>query len=207
MRSGIQVHLGTTFQGRRDDRRSPDQAARSRRRDRTLIRLQRSDRQHSWKAVFQGNHQLCRNRGRESQDSLRSSGAIHTRSFCLIRHWTQLARLIRGKGSITYSDLCLLIDYHYWAHDRVLDAVSALIPDQFVSSLGNSFSSDHDTIAHLCTAERIWITRLQGKQWQNIRRANAFLQCLLEKSRACLAIALLSVALPAIESIHLSDTE
>lgn len=40
-----------------------------------------------------------------------------------------------------------------------------------------------------------------------IRRANAFLQCLLEKSRACLAIALLSVALPAIESIHLSDTE
>jgi uncharacterized damage-inducible protein DinB len=65
---------------------------------------------------------------------------------------------------MTYNDLCVLIDYHYWARDRVLNAVSAIAPDQFVRPLGNNFSPVRDTVAQLCTAEHIWITRLKGEK-------------------------------------------
>jgi uncharacterized damage-inducible protein DinB len=64
---------------------------------------------------------------------------------------------------MTYEDLRLLIDYNYWARDRVLDAVGTITPEQFIRSTGNSFSSVRDTVAHICDAERIWITRLKGE--------------------------------------------
>jgi uncharacterized damage-inducible protein DinB len=62
-----------------------------------------------------------------------------------------------------YDELRLLIDYHYWARDRVLDALATITPEQFTRPMGNSFSSVRDTVAHLCSAERIWITRLKGE--------------------------------------------
>ena len=62
---------------------------------------------------------------------------------------------------MTYGDLRLLIDYHYWARDRVLDAVSAITREQFIRPMGNSFNLVRDTVAHICAAERIWITRLK----------------------------------------------
>src|SRR5215472_15874159 len=65
---------------------------------------------------------------------------------------------------MTYDDLGLLVDYNYWARDRILDAVSALTPEQFSQPLGNSFSSIRDTIAHICDAESIWIRRWNGEQ-------------------------------------------
>ena len=64
---------------------------------------------------------------------------------------------------MTYNELCLLIDYHYWARDRVLDAVASITPEQFIRPMGNSFNSVRDTVAHICAAERIWITRLKGE--------------------------------------------
>ena len=69
---------------------------------------------------------------------------------------------------MTYDDLRLLIDYHYWARDRVLDAVSAITLEQFTRPMGNSFSSVRDTVAHICAAERIWITRLKGEKPQGL---------------------------------------
>jgi uncharacterized damage-inducible protein DinB len=71
---------------------------------------------------------------------------------------------------MTYDDLRLLIDYHYWARDRVLDAVSAITPEQFTRPMGNSFSSVRDTVAHICAAERIWITRLKGENLQGLQK-------------------------------------
>src|SRR5215472_11608020 len=65
---------------------------------------------------------------------------------------------------MTYDVLGLLVDYNYWARDRILDAVSALTPEQFTKKLGNSFSSIRDTIAHICDAESIWIRRWNGEQ-------------------------------------------
>jgi uncharacterized damage-inducible protein DinB len=70
---------------------------------------------------------------------------------------------------MTYDDLCLLIDYNYWARDRVLDAVAAITPEQFVHPMGSSFSSVRDTVAHICAAERIWITRLKGEKPQALQ--------------------------------------
>ena len=65
---------------------------------------------------------------------------------------------------MTFYDLNNLVDYNYWARDRVLDAVSALTLEQFTCDLGNSFSSVRDTVAHICDAEYIWVTRWRGGQ-------------------------------------------
>ena len=60
------------------------------------------------------------------------------------------------------SDLRVLLDYHYWARDRVLDAASALTPEQFTRDLGSSFKSVRDTLAHTYAAEWAWHSRWQG---------------------------------------------
>jgi uncharacterized damage-inducible protein DinB len=71
---------------------------------------------------------------------------------------------------MTLDDLYLLIDYNYWARDRVLDAVALIAPEQFTCSMDNSFSSARDTIAHICAAERIWIHRLKGESLQVLQK-------------------------------------
>jgi uncharacterized damage-inducible protein DinB len=63
---------------------------------------------------------------------------------------------------MTADDLRLLLDYHYWARDRVLDASEALTQEQLTRDLGNSFKSVRDTLAHLHAAEWIWLSRWQG---------------------------------------------
>ena len=60
-------------------------------------------------------------------------------------------------------DLRTLVDFHYWARDRVLDAVAALTPEQYTRDLGSSFKSVHDTLRHLYLAEWIWYSRWQGE--------------------------------------------
>ena len=67
---------------------------------------------------------------------------------------------------MTYDGLRLLIDYNYWARDRVVDAVAKITPEHFIRPMGNSFSSVRDTIANVCTAEHIWIARLKGDKPQ-----------------------------------------
>ena len=56
-----------------------------------------------------------------------------------------------------------LLDYHYWARDRLLDAVERLTPDQFVQDLGNSFGSIRDTLVHVVSAEWAWCSRWEGE--------------------------------------------
>jgi uncharacterized damage-inducible protein DinB len=60
------------------------------------------------------------------------------------------------------SYLRLLVDYHYWARDRVLDAVESLTPEQFNTDLGSSFKSVRLTLVHLYSSEWIWFQRWQG---------------------------------------------
>lgn len=55
-----------------------------------------------------------------------------------------------------------LLDYHYWARDRLLDAVEALDPDQFCQDLGSSFGSIRDTLPHVVSAEWVWCSRWLG---------------------------------------------
>ena len=59
-------------------------------------------------------------------------------------------------------DLRLLLDYHYWARDRVLEATAALTPEQFARELGGSFRSVRDTLGHLIGAEQVWLSRWTG---------------------------------------------
>jgi uncharacterized damage-inducible protein DinB len=56
-----------------------------------------------------------------------------------------------------------LVDYHYWARDRMLEAVGQLRTEQFLRDLGSSFKSVRDTLAHLHGAESIWYARWRGE--------------------------------------------
>jgi uncharacterized damage-inducible protein DinB len=63
---------------------------------------------------------------------------------------------------MTANDLRHLIDYHYWARDRVLDAVRALEVSAFTAPRESSFTSIRDTLAHTYLAEWAWYSRWQG---------------------------------------------
>jgi uncharacterized damage-inducible protein DinB len=56
-----------------------------------------------------------------------------------------------------------LIDFHYWARDRMLAALDALSPEQYERPLGNSFASVRDTVNHLYQAEWVWYSRWIGE--------------------------------------------
>lgn len=60
------------------------------------------------------------------------------------------------------TDLRTLVDFNYWARDRMLAAVEPLPVDQYLRDLGNSFRSVRDTVVHMYSAEWVWYTRWQG---------------------------------------------
>ena len=64
---------------------------------------------------------------------------------------------------MTRADVQNLIDYNYWARDRLLEAVDQLTPEQFTRDLGSSFRSVRDTLAHLHAAEWVWYRRWEGE--------------------------------------------
>ncbi|MDQ3171251.1 MAG: DinB family protein [Acidobacteriota bacterium] len=63
---------------------------------------------------------------------------------------------------MTPAELCLLLDYHYWARDRMLDALDPLPSGAFTKPMGNSFGSIRDTVVHVYSAEWIWLQRWHG---------------------------------------------
>jgi uncharacterized damage-inducible protein DinB len=64
---------------------------------------------------------------------------------------------------VNLQDVHELIDYHYWARDRLLDAVDPLAPAEFSRDLGNSFKSIRDTLVHLYSADWVWHSRWMGQ--------------------------------------------
>jgi hypothetical protein len=63
---------------------------------------------------------------------------------------------------MTLDDLRHLLDYHYWALHRVLDAVGTLTDDQYTRDLVSSFRSVRDTLVHTYAAEWAWHSRWHG---------------------------------------------
>lgn len=63
---------------------------------------------------------------------------------------------------MTYPEIFTLLDYHYWARDRILDAAAPLTPEQFTRDLGSSFKSVRDTLSHIYGAEWVWHSRWLG---------------------------------------------
>lgn len=67
--------------------------------------------------------------------------------------------MLRG---MTPTDLRTLLDYHYWARDRLLAAVEQLTPEQYTRELGSSFGSVRDTLVYTYSAEWAWHSRWRG---------------------------------------------
>ena len=63
---------------------------------------------------------------------------------------------------MTLQDLRTMLDYHYWARDRLLDALQTVAREQLKRDLGSSFKSIHETIVHTYSAEWAWHSRWQG---------------------------------------------
>jgi len=71
-------------------------------------------------------------------------------------------------------DLQTMLDYHYWARDRLLDAVATLTPEQYTRDLGSSFKSVRETVTHVYAAEWAWHERWQGRSPTALLPADQF---------------------------------
>ena len=75
---------------------------------------------------------------------------------------------------MNFEDLQTLVDYHYWARDRLLSVVETLSKEQLTKNLGNSFPSIFDTVVHLYGADWIWRTRWNGESPTALPASSAF---------------------------------
>ncbi len=71
-------------------------------------------------------------------------------------------------------DVAVLLDYHYWARDRLLAALEPLTAEQYTRDLGNSFPSIRDTAVHIYAAEWAWHSRWQGQSPTALLTADRF---------------------------------
>jgi uncharacterized damage-inducible protein DinB len=75
---------------------------------------------------------------------------------------------------VDHKDLRILLDYNYWARDRLYDAVQELTPEQFLRNLGSSFPSVRDTLVHIYSAEWIWLSRWKGESPSAMLKAESY---------------------------------
>lgn len=75
---------------------------------------------------------------------------------------------------MTPNEVQTLLDYNYWARDRLMDAVASLSTEQFTRDLKNSFPSIRDTVAHLHAAEWVWYRRWVGESPTALLPADRF---------------------------------
>jgi uncharacterized damage-inducible protein DinB len=55
-----------------------------------------------------------------------------------------------------------LVNYNYWARDRILDAAQPLTPDQLAAPMPGNYSTLRSTLVHTMWVEWLWLSRLQG---------------------------------------------
>jgi len=80
---------------------------------------------------------------------------------------------------MTKDDIQLIYEYDRWANNKVLQAVSALSPEQFTRDLGGSFRSVRDTLVHIIGGEWIWLA-----YWKDPPESAAFLADLRKRREA-----------------------
>jgi len=61
------------------------------------------------------------------------------------------------------AEVTTMLDYHYWARDRVLAAAEALTPEQYTRRGDSSFPSVRDTLVHIYSADWVWQRRWEGE--------------------------------------------
>lgn len=75
---------------------------------------------------------------------------------------------------MTLDDLRTVVDYHYWARNRMFEALAHLTADQFTQHVSNSFPSIRDTVVHLYTADWGWHLLWQGRPLTEPPAADSF---------------------------------
>jgi uncharacterized damage-inducible protein DinB len=75
---------------------------------------------------------------------------------------------------VNLQDLRTLLDYHYWARDRLLAALEPLPLEQFNRDLGSSFKSIRETVVHTYAAEWAWHSRWHGQSPTVLMTSDAF---------------------------------
>jgi uncharacterized damage-inducible protein DinB len=60
-------------------------------------------------------------------------------------------------------EISQLFAYNRWANARTLEPVSKLTAEEYGRTLGGSFPSVGETLAHIYAAEWIWLERWQGR--------------------------------------------
>ena len=71
-------------------------------------------------------------------------------------------------------DLQTMLDYHYWARDRLLAGLEGLTLEEYNRDLGNSFKSIRDTVTHVYAAEHLWHLRWQGSSPDSLLPSERF---------------------------------
>jgi len=72
------------------------------------------------------------------------------------------------------TDLKTIVEYHYWARDRMFEAIEPLTAEQYNKDLGSSFKSIRETVVHLYAAEWAWHSRWQGTSPTALLTSDAF---------------------------------
>jgi uncharacterized damage-inducible protein DinB len=75
---------------------------------------------------------------------------------------------------MTLGELTTLLDFHYWARDRMLAAIGRLDAEAYARPLGNSFASVRDTAVHIYSADWIWFQRWQGLSPASLLRSEDY---------------------------------
>jgi len=75
---------------------------------------------------------------------------------------------------VTPDDVRTVVDYHYWARDRLLEACAPLTSDQFTRDLSGSFPSVRDTLVHLYVADWGWHLLWQSRPLTEPPAADSF---------------------------------
>ncbi len=75
---------------------------------------------------------------------------------------------------MTPEDIRTLYEFDAWANRRLLEAASALTPEQLTRDLGSSFRSVRDTLVHIMGAQWVWLERWNGRTPQGLPGAGDF---------------------------------
>ena len=100
--------------------------------------------------------------------------------------------------AMTKDDIQTLFEYDRWANNRVLQAVSALSPEQFTRDLGGSFRSVRDTLVHIIAGEWGWLA-----YWKERSPGPAFVKDLLDRREVLFA----PEAFPSVAAVRLKLAE
>lgn len=60
------------------------------------------------------------------------------------------------------NEILTLVDYNFWAFERVWECISQISDEQFVEEIDYSTGSIRNLVVHIMSRNRNWMSRLQG---------------------------------------------